>query len=629
MKKLLYFLSLFVVCCLLFVAPAHAAQEFESHYFIDYQVFPSGQTEVSQEVRLKNRLKNVYATEYSLTIGSTQITNIAARDDKETLGTKIEKGQNSTTITIFLKQKVLGKDKEQSFFLSYQTPDFAYIKGNILEVGIPLLSQTEDINTYEITLKTPVEFGEATNILPQAPNSKQQGGYYLYLFNKTDLEKVEGIRAIFGSEQIFKFSLKYHLKNPGAVPIKTQIALPPDTPFQKLSYQKIEPAPEDVERDADGNWLAVYKLDKQEQIDILALGFAKISLTPDLERSVLGEFQDRPFREKYLASQRFWETESPEIKKLAEQLRTPEAIYDYVAKNFIYDYGRAESGQLSRLGAQKALESPGNAICMEFADTFIALARAAGLPAREVNGFAYTTNPMLRPLSLDRDVLHAWPEYLNEKQNLWIPIDPTWANTTGGLDFFEKRDLDHFAFVFHGLSSEEPLPAGSYKLDGTAEKDINIEFAERFTEKQESKLELLAPLEITAGSAEKANIKIQNTGTTAIYGQTLNILLEESSGHKSWQKQEKIFSLPPFARETVDLKLSLPLLFKNDKATLSLTAKFADQSVKKKIELKPLVSLNLVKWGIGIIIGFFFAFITIKVGYAIAKKTNSKNKKSS
>jgi len=608
---------------------AYAAAEFESHYFIDYQVFSSGQTEVSQEVKLKNRLKNVYATEYSLSIGSTQITNIAARDDKETLDTKIEKGQNSTTITIFLKQKILGKDKEQSFFLSYETPDFAYIKGRVLEVGIPLLSQTEDINTYQITLKTPAEFGEATNIIPLPATSRQSPANFIYDFDRNNLQKVEGIRATFGTEQIFKFSLKYHLKNPGTVPIKTQITLPPDTPFQKLSYQKIEPVPEDVEIDTDGNCLATYKLEKQQKIDVLALGLAKISLTPEQARTVLGGCQDGPCRDEYLTPQPFWETENPEIKKLAEQLRTPEAIYDYVAKNFIYDYGRAESGELSRLGAQKALEVPGNAICMEFADTFIAIARAAGIPAREVNGFAYTTNPRLRPLSLDRDVLHAWPEYWNEKQNLWIPIDPTWANTTGGLDFFEKRDLDHFAFVFHGLSSEEPLPAGSYKLDGTTEKDINIEFADSFTEKEEVKVTLLAPKEIRAASTEKASVKVENIGTTAFYDQTLDIFLESNAGQKVWQKQEKIPSLPPFVQETVDLKLSLPLLFRSEKATLNLIAEFGDQKAAKQIELKTLLDFNIIKWGIGIIIGFFFTFIILKLGYVIAKKTNSKNKKNS
>ena len=103
------------------------------------------------------------------------------------------------------------------------------------------------------------------------------------------------------------------------------------------------------------------------------------------------------------------------------------------------------------------------------------MARAAGIPARELNGFAYTANPRLRPLSLVADVLHAWPEYYDAEKQQWIQVDPTWGNTTGGVNFFTLLDLNHIVFAIHGVSSEKPYPAGMYKIAGKEEKDVLVQ----------------------------------------------------------------------------------------------------------------------------------------------------------
>jgi len=57
------------------------------------------------------------------------------------------------------------------------------------------------------------------------------------------------------------------------------------------------------------------------------------------------------------------------------------------------------------------LDNTTNAVCLEYTDLFVTLARAAGIPSRSIEGFAYTKNSRLRPLSLVDDVLHAWVQY--------------------------------------------------------------------------------------------------------------------------------------------------------------------------------------------------------------------------
>ncbi len=63
-------------------------------------------------------------------------------------------------------------------------------------------------------------------------------------------------------------------------------------------------------------------------------------------------------------------------------------------------------------------------------------------------------------MSLVKDVLHAWPEYYDESKKTWIMIDPTWGNTTHGMDYFSSLDFEHITFVIKGLSSTYPVPAG-------------------------------------------------------------------------------------------------------------------------------------------------------------------------
>src|SRR5690606_27458932 len=129
----------------------------------------------------------------------------------------------------------------------------------------------------------------------------------------------------------------------------------------------------------------------------------------------------------------FWPVNDPKIREIAQNLHSPKEVYDYVVNTFTYNYDRVGTTN-QRLGALEALNAPDNALCQEFTDTFITLARAAGIPAREINGYAYTQNTTLRPLSLVPETLHAWPEYYDYESKQWIPVDPTWEHTTGGSD---------------------------------------------------------------------------------------------------------------------------------------------------------------------------------------------------
>lgn len=546
-KILLRKILVFSFWFFLFGSPVFASEEFETSYQIDYRVQPNASVVAVQKIKLTNKLANIYASEYQISLGTTKIKNVWAKDDYGNLVPQIKKEQNNTHIKLVFPHKTVGKDKSLNLTLGYISDDYAIKKGRVLEIGIPKMAEVKNLADYQVRLFVPFIFNQPSFISPSTSKIIKENGERIYFFNKKQLEN-QSISAIFGDFQIFNFNLKYYLENKNNSPAYYEIALPPDSPFQKIFLQSIQPLPLNIRLDEDNNWLAKYLLKKNSHLEIIASGSAKIFMKTQVKSNnqKINNFN------KYLIKQKFWETDDEEIQKLGHQLKTAKSIYNFVSDNLLYDYARIKQ-KPQRMGAATALKNKNSAVCMEFTDLFIALCRSAGIPAREVNGFAYTNNPKLRPLSLKQDVLHSWPQYYNQKKNLWISVDPTWGNTTGGIDFFNKLDLNHFAFVFHGFDSEFPLAAGSYKKKGGKGKDVQISFGKQIKEKSDLEIEFDFPQKIMAGLPINGNLTIKNKGNTAKYNQDLILFLDDFNFPN---QKFTIKTILPFA--SIKQKVSLP-----------------------------------------------------------------------
>ena len=573
--------------CLLFFAffslsipkVAFGAGEFTTNYNLRYQVNPDGVVHVSQDITLTNKLSAIYATKYSLTLPSTEIQNIKATDKTGSCQTEIKQNDKATTIIITFNEPVVGANKILNFNLNYDSLDMARKNGEVWEVNIPKIANESDVDNYSLSLAVPTSFDKPAFIRPEPIETLTEGDFTVYRFVKSQLAEA-GINAAFGPFQIFDFTLFYHLKNPNLTTSETEIALPPDTAFQQLAYQKIDPLPLNITVDEDGNWLAKYRLKPREKIKITATG--KVKIFAQSEKIFPTASQEN--LAKNLQPARFWEKDNLEIIKIAQNLKTPREIYNLVVKTLNYDFSRV-SQQAERMGAAQALANPNRAICMEFTDLFIALARTIGLPAREIDGFAYTTDARLRPLSLMADVLHAWPEYYDEQRQAWIPVDPTWGKTTNGVDYFSKTDLNHFAFVIHGESSEYPYPAGSYKLEDSLGKDVQVGFGEYpqalETKTPDLQVKFDLPKEILWGETKKGMITLKNNGQSAVYSLELEVQSQGVELLSSGNKQIKI--LPPFASVEIPLVLKTKNLLAKREELITLTANNQQYGQKIKV----------------------------------------------
>lgn len=511
MRKFILFIFLFISFLLPTTNSVLATDEFVTNVDTVYEVKDNGETTVTTKVKLTNVFSNIYATSYSLVLDSINPTAVKAFSTSgQSLETSISKEDTKTYIKVKFLDPVVGKDNSNEFNLSYNESSFAIRTGEVWEVSIPRLSEPDKFSSYNLKLIVPEKIGLEAYISPNPRIKSSQNGLNIYEFSKEDISKT-GIVAGFGEFQVFSFNLNYHLENPLAKSATTEITFPPDTAYQKVYYQDITPRPSKMSMDADGNWIGEYSLNPRERIDVNAKGFVQIfSNNRPFIKSTAESLSEN------LKPTKYWNSDNQIIQEIAASLNSPKDIYDYVSTHLKYDYTRVKPN-LERYGAIKALDNPDNAICMEFTDLFIALARAKGIPAREINGFAYTENPQIQPLSLVNDVLHSWPEYYDTQKQVWIPVDPTWGSTTGGVDFFNKLDLRHFTFVIHGKDDSYPYPAGSYKLGSNPQKDVFVSFGSLPNDKQ-AKLTINANLSGWIPLiSNRLNVEITNPGPTAVY----------------------------------------------------------------------------------------------------------------
>lgn len=451
---------------------------------IKYSYNDQGKSSITQDISLKNLTTQYYPTQYQLQLIGENPQNISSSFPVTTEA----QGSDTTLVTVDITKPAIGKDKVTRFTLKYQGKP-ALHNGQVWEISLPRLIDPKSIDALTLNLTVPPSFGKPAYLSPPPISSEDN----VYTFTKDQLVQSPIVGA-FGNFQTFAFNIDYHLTG------TSTLTLPPDTAYQRVFYDSIVPLPSNIKIDPDGNWLATYKLKSKQSLDVTARGQVHILPEP------LTSFPENSKNDLsvYLKPTSFWPSADSQITSLAKSLNTPEKIYDYVVQTLEYDYtlNSNRRGALSALTMQKGL-------CTEFTDLFITLARAAGIPAREINGYAYSNDTRLRPLSLVTDVLHAWPQYWDAQRQVWVSVDPTWSKTTGGIDYFHKLDFNHFTFAIHGQSDDTPTFTGqNVKVSYSSYKDYPVATLTQHWEN---------PLFIIPFVPTKFNLVFENPNGQAVY----------------------------------------------------------------------------------------------------------------
>lgn len=556
---MIYFIILSLISTLFFPKNIYSADEFKTEHIIKYDIDQKGDANITQEIELTNNFSQIYPTEYQISITGPNIKNISANDNLGDILVKTETQEETHTIYLKFNEENIGKDKKTKFNLRYFIPNFAENKGNTWEIKLPeYKSSNQDI---KISIFIPESFGKLSFSSITRPNLISSNNKIQIHLNQNQILNKK-ILFTFGNYQLFDFDLKYHLSNNQNKKIITSIPIPPDNDSQKIIIQKIEPNPVNIEIDSDGNWLAQYILNPNEKINISVIGQAKI-----IDHII---HEENPDFKTLTQEQTYWPVNDSNIIQISQNLKTVRDVYNYVVKTLFYNYDILDTSQ--RKGAIDALLSPNEALCTEFTDLFITLLRAKGIPAREIQGFAYTNNPKIKPANITTDILHAWPQYYNQEKKSWISVDPTWEKTTNGIDYFNELDFNHFIFVIHGQNSIYPLPPGSYK-DNQEIKTISVNFAKQEIEKT------TYPPKV---EVQKNKIIINNPNNTSIK----NLIISIDS--LNWKKE--INFLPPNATINLNLPTINPLksiLNKNKNFNINIEYDHLDSPISQQINYLP------------------------------------------
>jgi hypothetical protein len=192
--------------------------------------------------------------------------------------------------------------------------------------------------------------------------------------------------------------------------------------------------PEKVQRlvlEARGLDSFEFPISHRQQLRAAENGAHLLELTRDgraPEAAPLSE-QDR---EKHLKATPSMQADSPELRELAKEivgdaegLAAVDALREWVYRNLKKSMASNSSTALAVLD-RKAGD------CTEHTLLFVALARAADIPAREVGGVAFTNygGPIFG--------WHAWAQIHDGHQ--WVTVDPTWNQTFVDATHIQLQD---------------------------------------------------------------------------------------------------------------------------------------------------------------------------------------------
>ena len=564
-----------------------AEKHFDTKLTSSYTINTNGTTYVKQEFLIKNLTPTYYIQKYGIVIGSDKVSGVSITSNGNTVKPIINTKENETEVSIIFPNEVTGEGKARRLIINYQNPDIATVEGQVLEVAIPKFS-SDAYSSHQIHLYTPVKFGEATRVNIKDYKTTKSGNNYHTAFSNVNSK---GILAIYGSSQYYNLVLNYNLKNSYSQSAIAQITLPPDTRFQKVMYDSIKPLPDKIEYDKDNNWLATYTVKPQQKLSVEAIARVKLSLKP-----INNQITIKPLKE-HLSNQQYWNIDHPLIKEESEDLKNAEEVYQYVIDKLEYATEIDEDGN-ERLGAVKSLKNPNDATCKEFSDLFITIARRKQIPSRLHVGYALSSNDKTKPMSYLQDALHAWPEYYDNQTNNWILVDPTWGDTTNGVDYFNQFDLNHITFAINGVSSDIPAPAGSYYIDDRQGDDVQVTVSEAFDEPKPDFQTKIVPFKLfdIINIPGLYSLKITNKIGVAFYNLPLKMTLDNKELNIA--AEDQINNILPFQTESLPFSIYNNKGLVPHKTKLKILLKSADGQIYDEKEVS---ATSGPKWGVYLI----------------------------
>jgi transglutaminase-like putative cysteine protease len=265
-----------------------------------------------------------------------------------------------------------------------------------------------------------------------------------------------------GKKQRLEYTHQFRNYGPDVVTsVDIYLAVPENLPNQELLGEIVyHPAPQEFLTDRWGQKVAHYRTE-----NLPGGGMVNVSMTTEAEifktryfifPEDVGTLRDIPrdIKQVFLSDESKYATADPFIVKSAKEAVGDEQNAYWVARK-IFDYiiERMHYELVGGWNIAPTVLKRGSGSCSEYSFVFIAMSRAAGLPARYAGSVAIRGDDA----STD-DVFHRWVEVYLPNFG-WVPIDPsggdqdTPAGRAGAIGFLNNRYL----ITTHGGGASEYL----------------------------------------------------------------------------------------------------------------------------------------------------------------------------
>jgi transglutaminase-like putative cysteine protease len=230
-------------------------------------------------------------------------------------------------------------------------------------------------------------------------------------------------------EELLEYTNQVRNYGPGLVKdLDIYLAIPENLPNQELlSEIEYSPQPTDFLTDKWGQKVAHYRFQNIEATQFVTVGMkarAKLfNVRYYIFPEMTGELKDIPqdIKERFLADDTKYSINDPFIQRSTKEAVGEETNAYWIARK-IFNYV-IESISYEMVGGWNIAPTVlkrGTGSCSEFAFVYIAMSRAAGLPARYVGCVAVRGDDA----SVD-ETFHRWIEVYLPNYG-WIPLDPSW-----------------------------------------------------------------------------------------------------------------------------------------------------------------------------------------------------------
>lgn len=484
--------------------------------------YPASGEKIFNIPDLPNTTSEEIATERKYKLASLKVTSSAGVKIKYSIQ---EQKDGEGIYIVVPNYKQTTSSSPYSIQVSYLTHDYITKVANFVTLQAPALpedivfEQTDkstgtvtDFN-YELTITTDSHIGTLAKVYPTEFTQSSKSGITTYSFSQED--RIGNSPYLeFGTSVTYRFALTYTTpKTDSFIPEKYtdilkalstnifEISLPRefDETNQKVYFTNVSPTPSNITQDTEGNILASFEVPSNQVSTITIEGYivvnqdaysstkASIDMNWDTYKS---EISQSTYLQKYLTATKYWEVTDTYIQQEAAKLLVGKttvldivkADYAFVGSKLTYDQNKANS-ENERIGAKAALQG-GASVCMEYADSLIALLRAQGIPARAALGYANLSE--VQQAQVRHQWVQAWiPNYG------WLSIDPTLESNNMKIG----QSIDRVLWeVFNGdtLSNIKVFSADninvltsegySINIYGVDSSDINFSLLKSYTD---------------------------------------------------------------------------------------------------------------------------------------------------